>query len=235
VTTLERDQIAAVQEAVDAAELAAYVNVRGYRNLLAIWIMVLVAFLIAFPVAVRFLEPGFVALSGQTTPTTVAGPAQATTSTATTTTTGATTSTVTTTTTAAVGRSNVPASVPPTTPSATKVVATLEVWGAVGGLVGVLVALRRIGGVRGPYALPIVQTALKVPAGAVIALFGLLILQSSLLPGLALVDDKALAAYAALFGFAQESVTRLVDRQAGQLLGRARSPNDPAATAGTAP
>jgi hypothetical protein len=34
VTALERDQIAAVQEAIDAAELASYMNVRGYRNLL---------------------------------------------------------------------------------------------------------------------------------------------------------------------------------------------------------
>ena len=84
------------------------------------------------------------------------------------------------------------------------------------------------------WLVPIVQTALKPPAGAIIALFGLLILQSSLLPGLALVDDKALAAYAALFGFAQESVTSLVDRQARQLLGRARSQREPAGTVGSA-
>jgi hypothetical protein len=54
VTETERDQLVAVQEAVDAAELAAYANVRGYRNLLVLWIMGLVAFLIGFPLAVSF-------------------------------------------------------------------------------------------------------------------------------------------------------------------------------------
>jgi len=228
VTETERDQLVAVQEAVDAAELAAYANVRGYRNLLVLWIMGLVAFLIGFPLAVRFLEPGFVALSGQVTTTTAAGSVPAPTSTTTPTTVPDAGSTETTT--ATEGQLDTQANGLSARPSATKVIATVEAWGAVGGLVGVLIALRRIGGVRGPYGLPLAQTALKVPAGALIALFGLLVLQSSLLPGLALVDDKALAAYAALFGFAQEPVTRLVDEQAGQLLGRTRSPNDPTVT-----
>jgi hypothetical protein len=86
---------------------------------------------------------------------------------------------------------------------------------------------RRISGFRGPYGLQFAQIALKLPAGAFIALFALALLQSAILPPLSTVAGGKLAAYAALFGFAQESVTRLADRQAGRLLGAARSTGDP--------
>jgi hypothetical protein len=97
-------------------------------------------------------------------------------------------------------------------------------------VVGALVALRRINGFRGPYGLQFAQIALKLPAGAFVALFALVLLQSAILPPLASVAGGKLAAYAALFGFAQESVTRLVDQQAGRLLGAARSTSDPEKT-----
>jgi hypothetical protein len=112
----------------------------------------------------------------------------------------------------------------------TRHIATIEVWGAFGGVVGALVALRRINGFRGPYGLQFAQIALKLPAGAFVALFALVLLQSAILPPLASVAGGKLAAYAALFGFAQESVTRLVDQQAGRLLGAARSTSDPEKT-----
>jgi hypothetical protein len=112
----------------------------------------------------------------------------------------------------------------------TRQIATIEVWGAFGGVVGALVALRRINGFRGPYGLQFAQIALKLPAGAFVALFALVLLQSAILPPLASVTGGKLAAYAALFGFAQESVTRLVDQQAGRLLGVARSTSDPEKT-----
>ena len=68
---------------------------------------------------------------------------------------------------------------------------------------------------------------LKLPAGALIALFALLVVQSGSIPSVAPVDDGQLVAYAAIFGLAQESVTRMIDRRANDLIGAARDQNDP--------
>jgi hypothetical protein len=212
-----RQQLAYIQQAIDDARLAAYGNVRSYRNLLVLVFFVLLLILVAFPLGVRSSEFGFLTLSGASAPTTS--------------TTTASTNTAETTATTSVAAT-------PTDQSGldqqrrlfTRQIATIEVWGAFGGVVGALVALRRINGFRGPYGLQFAQIALKLPAGAFIALFALVLLQSAILPPLASVAGGKLAAYAALFGFAQETVTRMVDQQAGRLLGAARSTSDPEKT-----
>lgn len=211
-----RQQLAYIQQAINDARLAAYGNVRSYRNLLVLVFFVLVVVLVAFPIGVRSSESGFLTLGG-------ASAQEATTSTSPTTSTA--------------GASTTTASAVTTTPAGQaaleqrrlfmRQIATIEVWGAFGGVVGALVALRRINGFRGPYGLQFAQVALKLPAGAFVALFGLVLLQSAILPPLSTVAGGKLAAYAALFGFAQESVTRMVDQQAGRLLGAARSSSDP--------
>jgi hypothetical protein len=116
---------------------------------------------------------------------------------------------------------------------------TVEAAGAFGGLVGALVALHRIQGSRGPYGLPIAQMLLKLPAGALIALFALVIVQSGGIPSIKPVDRGQLVAYAAIFGLVQESVTRMIDKRANDLIGAARDQNDPqrpvTGTAGATP
>jgi hypothetical protein len=225
----QRQSIRFLLRVVNEAEYGAFINIRGYRNLLVFWIVILVGFLIFFPLAVLRLDRGFWVLSGQNVSTTIhasdtaASTTTSSTSTATTTTGQTNTTSTTTGTTSQAG----PAVAQEPDWGSTRAIATLEVWGAIGGLVGVLVALRRIRGFGGPYGLPFAQTVLKVLAGAATALLGIVIVQSQVIPGLATANDKALAAYAALFGFAQESVTRFVDRQAGRLLGQARSTSDP--------
>jgi hypothetical protein len=226
-----RQQLAYIQQAIDDARLAAYGNVRSYRNLLVLVFFVLLLILVAFPLGVRSSEFGFLTLSGASAPTTS-------TTTASTTTAGTTATTAGTATTESSATTATSVAATPTDQSGldqqrrlfTRQIATIEVWGAFGGVVGALVALRRINGFRGPYGLQFAQIALKLPAGAFIALFALVLLQSAILPPLASVAGGKLAAYAALFGFAQESVTRMVDQQAGRLLGAARSTSDPEKT-----
>ena len=226
-----RQQLAYIQQAIDDARLAAYGNVRSYRNLLVLVFFVLLLILVAFPLGVRSSEFGFLTLSGASAPTTSTTAASTTTAGTTATTAGTATTEASATTASSVAAT-------PTDQSGldqqrrlfTRQIATIEVWGAFGGVVGALVALRRINGFRGPYGLQFAQIALKLPAGAFIALFALVLLQSAILPPLASVAGGKLAAYAALFGFAQESVTRMVDQQAGRLLGAARSTSDPEKT-----
>jgi hypothetical protein len=106
--------------------------------------------------------------------------------------------------------------------ASTRDVATVEVWGMLGSFVAVVVGLRRLSASRTSVGLHVAQLGLKVPAGALTAVFGIVLLQSSIIPGLKAVDETALGAYAVLFGFAQEALTRLVDNKAGQLINQAQ-------------
>lgn len=104
----------------------------------------------------------------------------------------------------------------------------LEVWGAVGGLVGLIVSLRRLTSTRHPARLHLWQLLLKIPAGAITAVFGIVFVQAAIVPSTKAVGVGQLAAYAVLFGFAQEAATSLVDRQAGRLLEQAETIDDTA-------
>jgi hypothetical protein len=84
-----------------------------------------------------------------------------------------------------------------------------------------VVALRTLKGARRPPGLQIAQIVLKIPAGALLGLFGVVLLQAHLLPTITPAANGQLVAYAMLFGFAQEAVTRAIDKRAGALLDRA--------------
>ena len=49
---------------------------------------------------------------------------------------------------------------------------------------------------------------MKFPAGALVAVFAMILVQSSIVKQIAPVDRGQIAAYAMLFGFAQESIAR---------------------------
>ena len=109
----------------------------------------------------------------------------------------------------------------------------IELLGAFGGLLAAVLSLSRQRGYHGPYGLPLAQALLKAPTGAATALLGVLLLQKGLLEGILGTQSVGkVIAYAALFGYAQQVVTGAVDRQAAELLGRARSKADPARSAG---
>jgi hypothetical protein len=108
-------------------------------------------------------------------------------------------------------------------------VATIELWGAVGGVVGLIAALRKIVSTRAPIRLQAVQLFLKLPAGAIIALFGVLIFQAGVFTTIKIATPTQLAAYALIFGLAQEAVTNMVDKEAGKLLEQSKSTDEAAA------
>jgi hypothetical protein len=91
--------------------------------------------------------------------------------------------------------------------------------GAVGGGLGALFAIRNLRGTSTPYGIPTALAVLKVPAGALTAVIGILLLAGGFVPGLSNLDSqRQILAYALLFGYAQQLITRLVDDQGQNLL-----------------
>lgn len=93
----------------------------------------------------------------------------------------------------------------------------VEFIGAVAGLLAALVALSRSSHTPSPYSIPSAQVVFKAAAGAATALVGVLLLQGGALVGLSKQPGSSVLAYAALFGFAQQILTRLVDEKAGAI------------------
>jgi hypothetical protein len=88
------------------------------------------------------------------------------------------------------------------------------------------VGLRHIYGTSAPYTLPIVLALLKLPAGAVSAVVGLMLIQGRFIPGLSNLDTSAqIIGWAAIFGAAQQIITRLVDEQGQNVLRSVRDPS----------
>lgn len=106
----------------------------------------------------------------------------------------------------------------PTALSLTSAMASVEIWGLLGATIASVTVLFRLRSFSSPAGLQFAQLVLKLPAGALTALFGIVLLQSEIVPPLSAVSDAKLAAYAIIFGFAQEAVTHLVDRRASDLL-----------------
>lgn len=95
----------------------------------------------------------------------------------------------------------------------------VEAVGALGGLLGVAFLLTRFRKAPSRYNLLAAQAVLKPVAGAATALVGVLLLLSGLLVAPADLSTASMLAYAAIFGFSQELLTRFVDRHAESLLG----------------
>jgi hypothetical protein len=110
----------------------------------------------------------------------------------------------------------------------------LELAGVLGGLVAALWALLRLDVFAGPYRVTLYQSLLRIPAGAVVALFGALLLQSGALDLLVAQQGDKLLAYAVVFGFAPEVLLRRLDKRAGELMSAARTKDDPLKASGSA-
>jgi hypothetical protein len=104
-------------------------------------------------------------------------------------------------------------------------VATL---GLLGAALSAALAMRRLSGKSTPYQVPVALALFKLPSGALTSIVGLLLLQGDFVPGFSAVDTQGqILAYAVVFGFAQLLATRLVDRQAREVLGRIPSKEEP--------
>jgi hypothetical protein len=100
-------------------------------------------------------------------------------------------------------------------------VSLVALMGLMGGGLSAAVAIRNLHGSSTPYDIPVTLSLLKLPSGALSAIVGLLLIRGEFVPGLSQLDNQPqILAYAFLFGIAQHLVTRLVDRQAEDILGK---------------
>jgi hypothetical protein len=97
-------------------------------------------------------------------------------------------------------------------------------------------SLRRIEGTYTPYSLPVAAAVLKLPTGALTAVLGLLLMRGGFVPGLSALDTSAqIIAWAIVFGSSQQLVTRLVDKQADDVLNKVDASPHPQLTAPSGP
>ena len=93
------------------------------------------------------------------------------------------------------------------------------VLGALGGALAATLSIRNLKGTSTPYDVPVALAMLKVPMGALTAILGLVAIQGEFIPGLSELDSQGqILAYALVFGFAQQALSRLLDKQAQTLL-----------------
>jgi hypothetical protein len=95
----------------------------------------------------------------------------------------------------------------------------VELIGLVAGALAAAVSLRSIKGTSTPYSLPVALAVLKLPTGALTALLGLVLMAGGFVPGLSALDSPAqIVAWAVVFGYSQQVVTRLADQKAQTVL-----------------
>jgi hypothetical protein len=99
--------------------------------------------------------------------------------------------------------------------------------GSLGGAVAAVLALNRFSGFTDPSGLPTAQALLRIPMAATTSLVGVLLMQTSALGALKPQTGTSLLAFAFIFGYAQEPLLRMIDKQAGRVLDPARTANDP--------
>ncbi|HET8616818.1 MAG TPA: hypothetical protein VFL94_14955 [Actinomycetales bacterium] len=113
--------------------------------------------------------------------------------------------------------------------------------GALGGALAATLSIRNLKGTSTPYDVPVALAFLKVPLGALTAILALVAIQGDFVPGLSILDSQGqILAYALVFGFAQQALSRLLDQRAQSLLeglpgGEATEPAPPGAARLLAP
>jgi hypothetical protein len=101
-------------------------------------------------------------------------------------------------------------------------IAVVELVGLIAAALAAAAAIRNVSGTSTPYSLPLALAVLKLPTGALTALLGLLLMRGNFVPGLSALDSSAqIVAWALVFGYAQQLLTRFVDSQAQTVLDRA--------------
>lgn len=97
--------------------------------------------------------------------------------------------------------------------------ALVEVIGVIAAIVASVVGLRNVKGTSTPYSLAVALALVKIPLGALTAVLGLLLMSGGFVPGLSALDSSSqILAWALVFGFSQQLLTRLVDQRANTLL-----------------
>jgi hypothetical protein len=96
-------------------------------------------------------------------------------------------------------------------------VAIVALMGVLGGAMSATLAVQKLRttATSAPYGIPVSLALLKLPAGALTAIGGLVLIHGEFIPGLSDLDSQGqILAYAIVLGVAQQFVTRFVDQKA---------------------
>jgi hypothetical protein len=111
-------------------------------------------------------------------------------------------------------------------------VAIVALMGVLGAALSATLAVQKLRGTAAPYSVPVALAFFKLPAGALTAIAGLLLLKGDFVPGFSQLDSQGqILAYAIVFGVAQHLVTRFVDQRADDMLSSLPRKARPPATA----
>jgi hypothetical protein len=207
-TSTERPNPREVSRMVEAGYASSdqmHRRVRSFRNVVIIAATVITVFMVAFTAYVS-THPTAVPLCFQST----AAPTAATTTTSTTASGGAAVQVICPTSEAMLGHGGGPAG---------RDVLVVGLVGLMGGALAAAVSLRNVRGTSTPYDVSVSLAFLKLPTGALTALAALIAIRGEFIPGLSALDSQEqILAYALVFGYAQQLLTGLVDRQAQSIV-----------------
>jgi hypothetical protein len=95
----------------------------------------------------------------------------------------------------------------------------VALMGLLGGALSATFGIQKLRGTSTPYAIPVALSFMKLPAGALTGIVGLILVHGEFVPGLSELDSQGqILAYAVLLGVAQHLFTRFVDRRAETVL-----------------
>jgi hypothetical protein len=98
-------------------------------------------------------------------------------------------------------------------------IALIDFVGLIAAAVAAATALQKVRGTSAPHSLPVALALLKLPTGALTAVLGLLLMRGEFVPGLSALDSSAqIVAWAVIFGYAQQLLTRFIDERAQRVL-----------------
>lgn len=91
--------------------------------------------------------------------------------------------------------------------------------GTLGGVMAGAVSINKLKGTATPYDVPTALALLKAPFGAMTAVGAVVFIRGGFVPGLSDLDSQVqILAYAFVFGYAQQLLTGLIDKQAQNVL-----------------
>ena len=101
----------------------------------------------------------------------------------------------------------------------------VEIVGLAAASLTAALSISKLQGTATPYMIPLALILLKLPAGAVSAVLGLILIGAGLIPGLDMLTSQVqILAWAALFGAGQQAITRFVDAKGQKVLESVRGP-----------
>jgi hypothetical protein len=107
----------------------------------------------------------------------------------------------------------------------------VALMGLLGGALSATFGIQKLRGTSTPYAIPVALSSMKLPAGALTAIVGLVLVHGEFVPGLSELDSQGqILAYAVVLGVAQHLFTRFVDRRAETVLNSLPSKDGPTPT-----